>query len=150
MIQHVVVLHKLFVALTARGMSARNTHKGFGSSHAIPPNPTFIDFPRSDGDPSNWPTNTTPHIDSEGHVNFMRQASLDESLSIKWRVEVGAALASKLNMPRECFLSCTSHRSFISFFQQRATMFCKDGLRAIRCSITTKAQRIVLVMMPIL
>jgi hypothetical protein len=28
----------------------------------------------------------------------MRQAALDESLSIKWRVEVGAALASKLNM----------------------------------------------------
>ncbi|KAG1795158.1 uncharacterized protein HD556DRAFT_1235927 [Suillus plorans] len=81
-------------------MSARNTHKGFGSSHAIPPNPTFIDFPRSDGDPSNWPTNTTPHIDSEGHVNFMRQASLDESLSIKWRVEVAAALASKINMPQ--------------------------------------------------
>jgi hypothetical protein len=82
-------------------MSARSTHKGFSSSHAIPANPTFIDFPRSDGDSSKWPTNTTPHIDSEGHVNFMRQAALDESLSIKWRVEVGAALASKLNMARE-------------------------------------------------
>ncbi|KAG2365013.1 hypothetical protein BDR07DRAFT_1459321 [Suillus spraguei] len=79
-------------------MSARSTHKGFGSSHAIPPNPTFIEFPRSDGDPSNWPTNNTPQIDSEGHVNYMRQAGLDESLSIKWRVEVAAALASKLNM----------------------------------------------------
>ncbi|KAG1770685.1 hypothetical protein EDD22DRAFT_865505 [Suillus occidentalis] len=78
-------------------MSARS-HKGFSSSHAIPPNATFIDFPRSDGDPSNWPTNNTPHIDSEGHVNYMRQAALDESLSIKWRVEVAAALASKLNM----------------------------------------------------
>lgn len=81
-------------------MSARG-HKGFSSSHVIPPNATFLDFPRSDGDPSNWPTNNTPHIDSEGHVNYMRQAALDESLSIKWRVEVAAALASKLNMARE-------------------------------------------------
>ncbi|KAG1765717.1 hypothetical protein EV702DRAFT_1151416 [Suillus placidus] len=79
-------------------MSAGSTHKGFGSSHTIPPNSTFIDFLRSDGDPSNWPQDTTPHIDGEGHVNYMRQAALDESLSIKWRVKVGAALASKLNM----------------------------------------------------
>ncbi|KAG2128579.1 hypothetical protein DEU56DRAFT_741948 [Suillus clintonianus] len=79
-------------------MSARSTHKGFGSSHAIPPNPTFLDFPRSDGDPSKWPTNTSPHVDSEGHVNYMRQAALDEPLSIKWRVEVAASLATKLNM----------------------------------------------------
>ncbi|KAG1746514.1 uncharacterized protein EDB91DRAFT_1117321 [Suillus paluster] len=78
-------------------MSARS-HKGFSSSHAIPPNPTFLDFPRSDGDPSNWPTNTTFAVDSEGHVNYMRVAALDESLSIKWRVEVGASLATKLNM----------------------------------------------------
>ncbi|KAG1740070.1 hypothetical protein EDB19DRAFT_1710115 [Suillus lakei] len=91
-------------ALTARRMSARNTHKGFGSSHAIPPNPTFLDFPRSDGDPSNWPINTTPHVDSEGHVNYMRQAALDESLSIKWRVEVAAALASKLNMAQGSYV----------------------------------------------
>ncbi|KAG0709404.1 hypothetical protein DFH29DRAFT_229175 [Suillus ampliporus] len=79
-------------------MSARTTHKGFGSSYAIPANPNFLDFPRSDGDPGKWPTNTTPTVDSEGHVNYMRVVALDESLSIKWRVEVGAALATKLNM----------------------------------------------------
>jgi len=85
-------------------MSARTTsHKGFGTSHVIPQNPTFIDFPRSDGDPSNWPSNTTYRVDNEGHVNFMREVALDEPLSIKWRIDVGAALAVKMNMDRVYF-----------------------------------------------
>jgi hypothetical protein len=82
-------------------MSARSTHKGFGSSHALPADPTFIDFPRSDGDPSQWPSNTAPRVDTEGHVNYMREVALDEPLAIKWRTDVGAALGSRLNMARE-------------------------------------------------
>ncbi|OJA08512.1 hypothetical protein AZE42_09195 [Rhizopogon vesiculosus] len=79
-------------------MSVRSTHKGFGSSHVLPPNPIFLDFPRSDGSTSKWPLNTTCHVDSEGHVNFMREVPLDEPLAIKWRIEVGAVLATRLNM----------------------------------------------------
>ena len=82
-------------------MSARNTHKGYASSYALPTNPSYLDFPRSDGDPSIWPTNTTSRVDDEGHVNFMREVALDEPLTIKWRVEVGAALATRLNMAGE-------------------------------------------------
>ena len=86
-------------------MSVRSTHKGFGSSHVLPPNPTFLDFPRSDGNSSKWPLNTTCHVDSEGHVNFMREVPLDEPLAIKWRIEVGAVLATRLNMAREYLVS---------------------------------------------
>ncbi|KIJ20881.1 hypothetical protein PAXINDRAFT_106682 [Paxillus involutus ATCC 200175] len=76
-------------------MSARGISSGYG----LPPNPAFIDFPVSDGDESQWPTNTTRVLDSEGHVNYMRSVPIDESLSIKWRCEVGASLASQLKKP---------------------------------------------------
>ncbi|KAH7915297.1 hypothetical protein BJ138DRAFT_1170046 [Hygrophoropsis aurantiaca] len=76
-------------------MSAR----GISGAHALPANPSFIDFPRSDGDPSQWPTNTAKVVDGEGHVNFMRPVPLDESLSIKWRREVGNSLAQRMGLP---------------------------------------------------
>ncbi|KAH0836747.1 hypothetical protein J3R83DRAFT_8483 [Lanmaoa asiatica] len=73
--------------------------RGVSSGHILPPNPTFIDFPVSDGDESQWPTNTTRVVDSEAHVNYMRPVPIDESLSIKWRCEVGASLALQLRKP---------------------------------------------------
>ncbi|KIJ65564.1 hypothetical protein HYDPIDRAFT_60372, partial [Hydnomerulius pinastri MD-312] len=76
-------------------MSAR----GISGAHQLPANPTFIDFLVSDGDESQWPTNTTRTIDSEGHVNYMRPVPIDESLSIKWRCEVGTSLANQLKKP---------------------------------------------------
>ncbi|KAF9240636.1 hypothetical protein BU15DRAFT_87549 [Melanogaster broomeanus] len=76
-------------------MSARVISSG----HVLPPNPAFIDFPVSDGDEGQWPTNTTRILDSEGHVNYMRAVPSDESLCIKWRCEVGASLASQLKKP---------------------------------------------------
>ncbi|KAI5999311.1 hypothetical protein F5J12DRAFT_847501 [Pisolithus orientalis] len=76
-------------------MSAR----GVSTGHVLPANPSFIDFLTSDGDTDQWPTNTTRVVDSEGHVNFMRPVPLDESLCIKWRCEVGASLAVRLNKP---------------------------------------------------
>ncbi|KAG9313068.1 hypothetical protein JVU11DRAFT_6508 [Chiua virens] len=69
------------------------------TGHVLPPNPTFIDFPVSDGDDAQWPTNTTRVVDSEGLVNYMRPVPIDESLSIKWRCEVGASLALQLKKP---------------------------------------------------
>ncbi|KAF8141520.1 hypothetical protein EV363DRAFT_1204315 [Boletus edulis] len=73
--------------------------RSISSGHVLPPNPTFIDFSVSDGDQSQWPTNTTRVVDSEGHVNYMRSVPIDESLSIKWRCEVGASLALQLGKP---------------------------------------------------
>ncbi|KAI6113028.1 hypothetical protein F5141DRAFT_1111093 [Pisolithus sp. B1] len=73
--------------------------RGVSTGHVLPANPTYIDFPISDGDPGQWPTNTTRVVDSEGHVNYMRPVPLDESLCIKWRCEVGASLAVRLNKP---------------------------------------------------
>ncbi|KAH7890844.1 hypothetical protein F5I97DRAFT_91417 [Phlebopus sp. FC_14] len=73
--------------------------RSISGAHVLPDNPTFIDFPVSDGDQSQWPTNTTRAVDSEGHVNFMRPVPLDESLCVKWRCEVGASLASQLKKP---------------------------------------------------
>ena len=69
------------------------------SGHVLPPNPTYIDFPVSDGDESQWPTNIARVVDSEGHVNYMRPVPIDESLSVKWRCEVGASLALQLKKP---------------------------------------------------
>ncbi|KAF9224013.1 hypothetical protein BS17DRAFT_704003 [Gyrodon lividus] len=76
-------------------MSAR----GISSGYVLPPNPAFIDFPVSDGDEDQWPTNTTRILDSEGHVNYMRPVPTEESLSIKWRCEVAASLAGQLKKP---------------------------------------------------
>ncbi|KAI6041303.1 hypothetical protein EDC04DRAFT_2670256 [Pisolithus marmoratus] len=73
--------------------------RGVSTGHVLPANPTYIDFPISDGDVDQWPTNTTRIVDSEGHVNYMRPVPLDESLCIKWRCEVGASLAVRLNKP---------------------------------------------------
>lgn len=76
-------------------MPARNVSSG----HVLPPNPAFIDFALSDGVEDQWPTNTTRVVDGEGHVNYMRPVPIDESLSVKWRCEVGASLALQLGKP---------------------------------------------------
>ncbi|KAI0630548.1 hypothetical protein C8Q77DRAFT_1133756 [Trametes polyzona] len=71
----------------------------YAGSHTLPENPEWIEFPRSDGDPSLLPKNTTRLVDSDGQVNFMRPVSLDESLAILWRVGVGAQLAVRMGLP---------------------------------------------------
>lgn len=76
-------------------MSAR----GISAGYVLPANPMYIDFPVSDGDQSQWPTNTDRVVDTEGHVNYMRPVPIDESLSIKWRCEVGSSLATQLKKP---------------------------------------------------
>lgn len=75
------------------------SNRALSNKHALPQNPTWIEFERTDGDQTQWPPNTTRIVDREGHVNYMRIASIDEPLSIKWRVEVGKALAALLNKP---------------------------------------------------
>ncbi|KAJ3565793.1 hypothetical protein NP233_g7419 [Leucocoprinus birnbaumii] len=63
------------------------------------PSTEFLDFPRSDGDPSRWPTNTTRVVDSDKQVNFMEALDIEGSgQARKWRAAVGRAVASKLGM----------------------------------------------------
>ncbi|KAF7370540.1 Actin-related protein 8 [Mycena sanguinolenta] len=75
------------------------SHRSHSSKHALPDNPSYIKFTRSDGDSSLWPTNTKRVVDSEGCVNFMQPVGLDEPLSIKWRVGVGDAISVAKQLP---------------------------------------------------
>lgn len=69
----------------------------------VPENATFLEFERSDGDRRTWPTNTTPIVDSEGHVNFMQPVDLDSSSAIRWRIGAGQGAAVALERPGESF-----------------------------------------------
>lgn len=64
----------------------------------LPPNPEYLDFPRSDGSPSVWPQNTTRVEDHEGHVNFMQPVGLDASVAKRWRIQVASAIAIDMGM----------------------------------------------------
>ncbi|KAJ7782034.1 hypothetical protein DFH07DRAFT_728887 [Mycena maculata] len=74
------------------------SHRSHSTKHALPANPSWVDFPRSDGDPRLWPTNTTREVDEEGCVNYMQPVDLDEPLSIKWRMGVGDAISVALQL----------------------------------------------------
>ncbi|KAI0348990.1 hypothetical protein OH77DRAFT_1526002 [Trametes cingulata] len=71
----------------------------YAGLHTLLKNPTWLEFPCSDGDPSILPKNMKQVVDSEGQVNFMCPIPLDESLAIGWRVSVGAALAICMGLP---------------------------------------------------
>lgn len=66
---------------------------------SIPNNTTTIEFQRSDGNASLWPTNTTRVVDGDGQVNFMRHLELDAPTSVKWRLQVARAVALDKGMP---------------------------------------------------
>ncbi|TFK63002.1 hypothetical protein BDN72DRAFT_827027 [Pluteus cervinus] len=72
--------------------------------HTLPANPTYVEFPRTDGNQALWPTHTTKIVDSDGQVNFMLHLGLDSPISIKWRVQVGKAVALDMNMPEGTYV----------------------------------------------
>jgi hypothetical protein len=78
-----------------QSMSAR---RQYSDKHALPANPAWVEFERSDGNESLWPSNTTRIVDGEGHVNFMLPLDINEPMCIKWRTEVGAAVAVALRL----------------------------------------------------
>ena len=125
--------------------------RSISSGHVLPPNPTFIDFPLSDGDEGQWPTNTTRAVDNEGHVNYMRVVPIDESLCIKWRCEVGASLALQLKKPGVCvfFFAVSVINTSLRIQKLGLTMSCVAGPLVIRCLITIKGQQVHHDMMPI-
>jgi hypothetical protein len=75
--------------------------RGLSSNYPpLPDNPDWVEFPRSDGDSSSWPRNTTYIVDDEDQINFMRPIPLDErGPSTKWRIDIAAALAVALKWP---------------------------------------------------
>jgi len=66
---------------------------------SLPPNPTYLDFPRSDGNASTWPPQTTRILDHDGHVNYYEVISPEHAQHIRWRVNVAIAVARQLDMP---------------------------------------------------
>ena len=70
-----------------------------GISRDIPPGANFIQFSRTDGDPSKRPSNVDPTPDASGHVNFHREFGLDEVVTVAWRHRVGQEIAKQLNYP---------------------------------------------------
>ena len=72
--------------------------------YVLPDNPSWLEFPRSDGDPAQLPKNTTRVVDGEGQVNFMRPVGVEESLMNLWRVSIGTQLAIRMKLPGESSL----------------------------------------------
>ncbi|KIJ55353.1 hypothetical protein M422DRAFT_41343 [Sphaerobolus stellatus SS14] len=65
----------------------------------MPPKLISLRFRRSDGDQSKLPTDKLDPTPAEGEVNFMRPVSLTESLSVRWRTQVGKGVAKLLGKP---------------------------------------------------
>jgi hypothetical protein len=60
-----------------------------------------LEFERSDGDETVWPSNTKRIIDSDGHVNYMQPIGINDEWGVRWRKSIGSALAVHLNLPGE-------------------------------------------------
>ena len=80
-------------------MSQRNLAGG----HTLPPNPVYLDFEKTDGDPKQLPTNTTEVVDADGQVNYMKPVGLDDSSNVHWRCQVAVKVAERLGRPRMYF-----------------------------------------------
>ncbi|ETW79045.1 hypothetical protein HETIRDRAFT_478374 [Heterobasidion irregulare TC 32-1] len=76
-------------------MSARNIAAG----HALPPNPEWLDFDRTDGNESQLPTNTQEVVDSDGQVNYMKPVLMGDGPNIHWRTQVASKVAEKMGLP---------------------------------------------------
>ena len=77
-------------------MSARRVAN---DGHALPPNPTYIEFTRSDGTPNSWPSNITRIVDHEGFVNYHEHLPLGHAQDIRYRVQVAEIVSRLLNYP---------------------------------------------------
>ena len=104
-------------------MSARR----ISTKNALPPNPTWVEFPRTDGDSSKWPPNQTKIVESDGTVNWMRPVDIDESLCVKWRTEIGPRVAAVLGLPCKCLcgiVRCVLNKKI----EYSRTYLCPKGL----------------------
>jgi hypothetical protein len=76
-------------------MSSRSVASG----HALPTNPVYLDFERTDGDAKQLPTNTREVVDKDGQVNYMKPLGLEDSPNIHWRFQVAMKVAERLGKP---------------------------------------------------
>ncbi|KAF8582734.1 hypothetical protein K439DRAFT_1391266 [Ramaria rubella] len=60
------------------------------------PKAVYLEFTRSDGSPEKWPVDKLDSTPVGGEVNFMRPIAHSESLSLKWRSQVGREVARLL------------------------------------------------------
>jgi hypothetical protein len=67
---------------------------------AMPENPSWIDFNRSDGHSDHWPTNTEGKLDDIEYIDSWRLVPVDEpGRSIKWRKEIAMSVAESMKLP---------------------------------------------------
>lgn len=81
-------------------MASRGRHGASHIDRTLPPNPEFLDFPRTDGDSTKWRNDTKKVVDHEGHVNYHRVIEDDEGASIHWRTQIGQHVAERIGLPR--------------------------------------------------
>lgn len=84
---------------------------------ALPDNPIYLDFLRSDGDESLRPEKTECIVDSVGHVNWMEACALDDGRTIRWRRGVALGVATKMKMPGARQLNDTAAFPFVCFMR---------------------------------
>lgn len=118
---------------------------------SIPANATVLEFKRTDGNASLWPTNTTRIVESDGQVNFMRHLDLDAHTCVKWRMQVARAVAIDKGMPGNAIRCafCNVIDLTVSVGQRIRSMCWPAGQRGIGCLIIIKGRRTILVMMSI-
>ena len=83
----------------ATGRPQLMASRSVAGGHTLPPNPEFLDFERTDGDPKKWPTNTKQVVDTEGNINYMKPLGPDNSSDIHWRCQIAAKVAERLGKP---------------------------------------------------
>ncbi|OSX63971.1 hypothetical protein POSPLADRAFT_1045115 [Postia placenta MAD-698-R-SB12] len=97
--------------------------EGLTANHVLPENPSWIEFPRTDGDISMLPRNTQRIVDNEGNVNFMRPVDDNESTAISWRVGVAAQIAKKLAYPGKSRMTCKGQKYVLRSFPDGYQLF---------------------------
>ena len=76
-------------------MSSRSVASG----HALPANPVYLDFGKTDGDAKQLPTNTREVVDTDGQVNYMKPLGLEDSSNIHWRYQIAMKIAERMGKP---------------------------------------------------
>lgn len=80
------------------------TSRAVAGGRALPPNPEFLEFERTDGDAKQWPTNNKEVVNGDGQVNYMKPLGPNDSSDIHWRCQVAMKAAERLGKPCTCHI----------------------------------------------
>lgn len=102
-------------------MSQRRVPQSYG----LPQNPTWLavnDFPKSDGTESQYPTALSEtSVDESGRINYYVPTQNDDSICIRWRKELGDALAKHRRLPaNKAYVLSTFPEGYKIFVQNKA------------------------------